>query len=68
MNLRDFFYDLSENQTLNNLAQQYGLKLGAQSVVAGTNIPETLETIKQLNTQGIETTIDNLGEFVQQIF
>jgi len=64
MNLRDFFYDLSENQTLNNLAQQYGLKLGAQSVVAGTNIPETLETIKQLNTQGIETTIDNLGEFV----
>lgn len=55
---------LSENKTLNNAAQRYGLKLGAQSVVAGTNIEETIQTIKKLNQQGISCTVDNLGEFV----
>ena len=64
MALRDFFISLSENQVLNNAAQQYGLKLGAQSVVAGTTIPEVIESIKELNAQGIACTVDNLGEFV----
>jgi proline dehydrogenase len=64
MLLRDFFIALSENQTLNGAAQKYGLKLGAQSVVAGTNIPEVIESIKELNAKGISCTVDNLGEFV----
>ncbi|MEO4055485.1 proline dehydrogenase family protein [Solibacillus sp. CAU 1738] len=64
MVLRDFFIKLSENQILNDAAQKYGLKLGAQSVVAGTNIPEVMTSIKQLNAQGISCTVDNLGEFV----
>lgn len=64
MALRDFFIALSENQTLNSAAQKYGLKMGAQSVVAGTNIPEVIESIKALNAQGISCTVDNLGEFV----
>ncbi|WP_042479167.1 proline dehydrogenase family protein [Bacillus ndiopicus] len=64
MLLRDFFIHLSENQLLNSAAQKYGLKLGAQSVVAGTNIPEVIESMKQLNAQGISCTVDNLGEFV----
>ncbi|MFJ7640026.1 MULTISPECIES: proline dehydrogenase family protein [unclassified Peribacillus] len=64
MILRDFFIHLSENKTLNSAAQRYGLKLGAQSVVAGTNIEETIHTIKHLNQQGISCTVDNLGEFV----
>ncbi|WP_107943740.1 proline dehydrogenase family protein [Metasolibacillus fluoroglycofenilyticus] len=64
MLLRDFFIHLSENQLLNSAAQKYGLKLGAQSVVAGTNIPEVIESIKQLNALGISCTVDNLGEFV----
>lgn len=64
MALRDFFISLSENQTLNNAAQQYGLKLGAQSVVAGTTIEEVIESIRKLNEQGISCTVDNLGEFV----
>src|SRR5699024_8929905 len=38
--------------------------LGAQNVVAGTNIAETVESIKELNRQGISCTVDNLGEFV----
>ncbi|MEC1180167.1 proline dehydrogenase family protein [Metasolibacillus meyeri] len=64
MLLRDFFIQLSENQLLNSAAQKYGLKLGAQSVVAGTNIPEVIQSIKELNAQGISCTVDNLGEFV----
>ncbi|BAQ10981.1 proline oxidase [Bacillus sp. OxB-1] len=62
--LKDLFIGLSQNQFLNNAAKRYGLKLGAQSVVAGTNIPETIQSIKELNAHGISCTVDNLGEFV----
>ncbi|CEA00103.1 Proline dehydrogenase 1 [Metalysinibacillus saudimassiliensis] len=64
MNLRDFFIALSENRALNAGAQKFGLRLGAQSVVAGTTIPEVITTIKRLNAKGIACTVDNLGEFV----
>lgn len=64
MSLKDFFIALSENQTLNSAAQKYGFKLGAQSVVAGTNIDEVIKSIKELNAHGISCTVDNLGEFV----
>lgn len=60
------FIKLSENQTLNGAAQKYGLKLGAQQVVAGTNMDEMLASVKRLNAQGISCTIDNLGEFVYE--
>ena len=64
--LKNFFIGLSQNQILNKAAQKYGLKLGAQSVVAGTNIEEMIESVRQLNAQGISATIDNLGEFVYE--
>ncbi|MBQ0140288.1 MAG: proline dehydrogenase family protein [Kurthia sp.] len=66
MSLKDFFIALSENKFLNNNAKKYGLMLGAQSVVAGTNIDEVIHTIRDLNNQGISCTIDNLGEFVSE--
>ena len=66
MLVKDFFIALSENQFLNRAAQRYGLKMGAQSVVAGTNIEETIESIKELNKHGISCTVDNLGEFVSE--
>lgn len=62
--LKDLFIGLSQNQFLNSTAKKYGLKLGAQSVVAGTNIEEAIKSIKELNAQGISCTVDNLGEFV----
>ena len=64
--VRDFFIGLSQNQILNSAAKKYGLKLGAQHVVAGTNVDETIESIKKLNAQGISCTVDNLGEFVYE--
>ena len=38
--------------------------MGAQNVVAGTNVAETIQSIKELNAHGISCTVDNLGEFV----
>lgn len=64
VNLRDFFIALSENKVLIAGAQKFGLRLGAQSVVAGTNVDEVVKTIKRLNNQNISCTVDNLGEFV----
>ncbi|MCH6269655.1 proline dehydrogenase family protein [Neobacillus citreus] len=63
---RDFFIYLSQNKALNSGAKRWGLKMGAQSVVAGTNIKEMVESVKALNAHGISATIDNLGEFVFQ--
>jgi proline dehydrogenase len=62
--LKDIFIGLSQNQFLNSAAKKYGLKMGAQSVVAGTNIDEVIKSIKDLNAHGISCTVDNLGEFV----
>jgi len=62
--LKDFFIGLSQNQLLNGAAKKYGLKMGAQNVVAGTNVAETIQSIKELNAHGISCTVDNLGEFV----
>ena len=62
--LKDVFMALSKNQVLTSAAKKYGLKLGAQTVVAGTTAEETIKSIRQLNAQGISATVDNLGEFV----
>ncbi len=62
--LKDVFIGLSQNRLLTAAAKKYGLKLGAQTVVAGTNIEETIKSIRSLNAQGISATVDNLGEFV----
>lgn len=63
---RDFFMELSQNKLLNSGAKKWGLKFGAQSVVAGTNIDEMIQSVKELNMVGISATIDNLGEFVYE--
>ncbi|MBM7693778.1 proline dehydrogenase [Peribacillus deserti] len=62
--LKDLFIGLSQNELLNTAAKKYGLKLGAQSVVAGTNLEQAIQSIKELNAHGIACTVDNLGEFV----
>ncbi|HSO57395.1 MAG TPA: proline dehydrogenase family protein [Paenisporosarcina sp.] len=62
--LKDVFMALSKNQLLTTAAKKYGLKLGAQTVVAGTNVEDTIKSIRELNAKGISATVDNLGEFV----
>ena len=58
--------NLSQNKLLNEMAQKYGYKLGAQTVVAGETVDEMTQSIKELNAAGISATIDNLGEFVDR--
>lgn len=62
--LKDVFMALSKNQLLTSAAKKYGLKLGAQTVVAGTSVEDTIKSIRELNAKGISATVDNLGEFV----
>lgn len=62
---RDFFIALSNNKLLNTNAKKYGFRLGADKFVAGTNLSEAVDVIKELNAHGISTTLDNLGEFVE---
>lgn len=62
---RDFFIALSNNKLLNESAKKWGFRLGAEKFVAGTNLSEAVEVIKELNANGISTTLDNLGEFVE---
>lgn len=62
--IRDLFIQLSKNPLLNKTVHKYGIKLGAERVIAGTTISEVMDNIKKLNDQGISCTIAVLGEFI----
>lgn len=62
--LRDIFINLSDNQILNNASKKMGLKFGAQKVVGGITVEETIAKIEDINGQGMSVSFDNLGEFI----
>lgn len=62
--VRDIFIGLSENKILNDASKQVGLRFGAQKVVGGTGVKDTLNCLRDLNNQGMSVTFDNLGEFI----
>ncbi len=64
--LRDLFIHLSENKVLNDATKKIGLKFGADKVVGGIKVEDTLERIRDLNGQGMGVTFDNLGEFITE--
>lgn len=61
---RDFFMALSKNQLLNASAKKWGFKLGAGKVVAGKDTDGMIQSVKNLNSNGISATVDHLGEYV----
>lgn len=61
---KQFFYSLSKNKFLNVQAKKWGPHLGANRFVAGTDIESVTKVIKELNGNGIDGTVDYLGEFV----
>ncbi|TKC16825.1 proline dehydrogenase family protein [Robertmurraya kyonggiensis] len=61
---KNFFLYLSQNKGLNQAAKKWGLKFGAAQVVAGVTIEHAMQTVKDLNENGIVCTLDHLGEFV----
>ncbi len=62
--LKNLFLVLSKNQSLNRLAQKWGMHFGAHRVVAGETIEEAIQKVRELNKQGLVCTMDHLGEFV----
>jgi Proline dehydrogenase len=62
--VRDIFIGLSENKILNDASKQMGLRFGAQKVVGGTGVNDTLNCLSDINNQGMSVTFDNLGEFI----
>lgn len=62
--VRDIFIGLSENKILNDASKQMGLRFGAQKVVGGTGVDDTLVCLTDINNQGMSVTFDNLGEFI----
>jgi proline dehydrogenase len=62
--LRNFFLFLSKNKFFTKLAKKYGLRFGAARFVAGEEIAQAVESIRELNSKGLCVTIDYLGEFI----
>ncbi|WP_080844195.1 proline dehydrogenase family protein [Cytobacillus gottheilii] len=62
--LRDVFLFLSKNKRLSMLGKKYGFRFGASRFIAGKNIAEAIQVIKELDRKGLAVTVDCLGEFV----
>lgn len=62
--MRNFFLFLSNNKTLTKLAKKYGFKFGASRFVAGVDFEHASRKIKEINDDGFVTTVDHLGEFI----
>lgn len=62
--MRSLLLSMAKSRTANEWAKKYGLRLGAQKFVAGESIESAIQTVRQLNQQGLTATLDHLGEFV----
>ncbi|GAF66758.1 proline oxidase [Bacillus sp. TS-2] len=63
---KKFFLSLSKNRLISSGAKKWGLKLGASQVVAGVTIDEVINVLTELNKEGLQCTVDHLGEYVQE--
>ncbi|WP_028783142.1 proline dehydrogenase family protein [Thalassobacillus devorans] len=61
---KNFFLFLSNNRMLDRLAKKWGPKFGADKIVGGVTFEEAVPLIRHLNQQGLQVTVDHLGEFV----
>ncbi|WP_139823870.1 proline dehydrogenase family protein [Thalassobacillus devorans] len=61
---KNFFLFLSNNRLLDKLAKKWGPKFGADKIVGGETFDQAVPLIKQLNQQGLQVTVDHLGEFI----
>lgn len=58
------FLNLSKNKTANKLALKFGMRFGAKRFVAGDKEVDAIACVKELNSQGMMTMINYLGEYV----
>jgi len=62
---RSLLLSLAGNRIAEKLAAKYGLRLGANRFIAGLTQDEALVRVRELNAQGIGTTLDHLGEGIR---
>lgn len=63
--LRSFFLYLSQARRAKNLIMRIGpARRAAHRFVAGDTLPEAIEVVRRLNANGLEVTLDHLGESV----
>jgi proline dehydrogenase len=66
--LRSFFISLSANKTIRALSERSSMgKRVSRRFVAGMTVEEAIAVAEQLNAEGIEATLDSLGESVMQV-
>lgn len=61
---RKMFVSLANNKLLNESAKKWGFQLGAEQFVGGVDVDTVINSVKELNQQGISCTVDHLGEFI----
>jgi proline dehydrogenase len=66
--LRSFFIGLSTNKSFRNFSEQsaMGQKV-SRRFVAGMTVEEAVAVAEQLNSEGIDVTLDSLGESVTEV-
>ncbi|AVX32019.1 L-proline dehydrogenase [Carboxydocella thermautotrophica] len=66
MNLlaRKIILTIAANKTVVNLVSKHGMKWGAARFVAGSTLAEAVQRVKELNSRGIDVTLDHLGESI----
>ncbi|WP_305881976.1 proline dehydrogenase family protein [Halobacillus sp. A5] len=62
---KNFFLFLSNNKVLDRFAKRFGTSFGADKIVGGETFSQAIPIIKQLNHDGLQVTVDHLGEFVE---
>lgn len=66
--LRFFFIALSTNKTFRAFSERSSMgRRVSRRFVAGTTVEEAIAVAEQLNAEGIEATLDSLGESVMQV-
>ena len=63
--LRKSFMFLSQNKLMTKLAKKYGPRFGAARFVAGDTIQVAKNVVANLNKNGLDVTLDYLGEFIE---
>jgi proline dehydrogenase len=68
MMLRSFFISLSTNKAFRAFSERSSMgKRVSRRFVAGINVEEAVAVVEQLNADGIEASLDSLGESVLQV-
>jgi len=68
MILRSFFIALSTNKTFRAFSERSSMgRRVSRRFVAGMTVEEAIAVTEQLNAEGIEATLDSLGESVMQV-